>query len=179
MRFRSLLSGAVLAALLASGCGRENPRLIPREDADALIARVEAAAQASAAGDCAQARDSVAQAKRQVSELPRRVSRRLENNLQAWLRHLDERIQADCTTAAETPTPTPTETPTKTPTTTPTPTKTPTPTPTPTETPTATPTPTPTPTATATETATPTPSSDDQGNSAEPSGGTGVPQGER
>src|SRR5690349_7460006 len=123
MRFRFLLSGAVLAALLASGCGRENPRLIPRDDADALIARVEAAGQASAAGDCAQARDSVAQAKRQVSELPRRVSRRLENNLQAWLRHLDDRIEADCTTAAETPTPTPTETPTKTPTPTPTKTK--------------------------------------------------------
>jgi Tfp pilus assembly protein PilN len=46
-------------------------------------------------------------------------------------------------------------------------------------TPGATPTATPTPTATATETATPTPSSGDEGNSAEPSGGTGVPQGER
>ena len=28
MRFRPLLSGAVLAALLAAGCGRENPALI-------------------------------------------------------------------------------------------------------------------------------------------------------
>ena len=40
MRFRSLLSGAVLAALLAAGCGRENPQLIPRQDANDLIALV-------------------------------------------------------------------------------------------------------------------------------------------
>ena len=47
MRFRSLLSGAVLAALLAAGCGRENPQLIPRQDANDLIALVEAAGQST------------------------------------------------------------------------------------------------------------------------------------
>ncbi len=176
MRFRSLLAGAVLAALLAAGCGRENPQLIPRQDANDLIALVEAAGQSTAAGDCAQARDAVAQARRRVSELPRRVSRRLENNLKAWLRHLDGRIQAECGTASAAPTATPTETPTETPT--PTPTKTPTRTPTPTPTPTPTATPTATPTPTATETPAPTPTSDSSGG-AEPDDGSGVPQGEQ
>ena len=52
MRFRSLSSGAVLAALLAAGCGRENPELIPRQDADDLVALVQEAGQADADGEC-------------------------------------------------------------------------------------------------------------------------------
>ncbi len=181
MRFRSLLSGAVLAALLAAGCGRENPQLIPSQDADELIAVVDAAGQATAAGDCAQAHDAVADARRRVSELPRTVNRRLERNLQDWLRYLDRRIRVDCVPAGATATPTPTETATETPT----PTKTPKPTPTPTETPTptATETPTatatPTPTATATETPTPSPTTTGESGGAEPSGASGVSQGER
>jgi outer membrane biosynthesis protein TonB len=172
MRFRSLLPGAVLAALLAAGCGRDNPELIPRQDADDIIARVEQAGQASAAGECDQAREAVAGAENRVAELPRRVNRRLEDNLNEWLDHLDRRIQTECEAA-------PAETPTETPT--PTPTETPAPTPTETATPTPTPTPMPTPTPTATPTATPapteTPSTGGEEGPEEPGDGSGVPGG--
>jgi outer membrane biosynthesis protein TonB len=147
MRFRSLFTGAVLAALLAAGCGRDNPELIPQQDADDLLALVQEAGQASADGECDAAREAVAEARRRVSELPRRVNKDLEDNLNAWLGHLDDGIGEECETAAEeTPTPTPTATETPTPTPTPTPTETPTPEPT--ETPTPEPPETPTPTAT-------------------------------
>ncbi|HWT22515.1 MAG TPA: hypothetical protein VN213_03320 [Solirubrobacteraceae bacterium] len=162
MRFRPLLSGAVLAAVLAAGCGRENPALIPRQDADELIALVDEAGSATAAGECDAASDRVAEAKRRVSELPRRVDRDLEDNLRAWLDHLERRIGTDCEAAATaTPTAEPTETPT------PTPTETPTPTPTPTE--------TPAPTATPTETPVPTPTTGGQDAPEEPADGSGVP----
>ena len=123
MRFRSLSAGAVLVALLAAGCGRENPELIPRQDADELIALVQEAGQAIADGDCDAAHEAVAEAERRVAELPRRVNRDLEDNLNAWLRHLDGRIETECDATPEetaTPTPTATETPTATPTPTPT-----------------------------------------------------------
>jgi outer membrane biosynthesis protein TonB len=171
MRFRSLLPGAVLAALLAAGCGRDDPQLIPQRDADDLLALVDEAGQSLEAGACDRAHEAVDAADRQVSELPRRVNRQLEDNLRDWLRHLDRRIRAECDDAAAeeeaTPTPTPTPTPTETPT--------PTPTPTPTETPT--PTPTPTPTATPVPTATP--GTGGETPPTEPDTDTGVPEGER
>ena len=64
MRFRSLFTGAVLAALLAAGCGRDNPELIPQQDADDLLALVQEAGQASADGECDAAREAVAEARR-------------------------------------------------------------------------------------------------------------------
>jgi outer membrane murein-binding lipoprotein Lpp len=132
----------LLAALLLAGCGQENPKLIPQQDADALTSRVDAIQQACASGDRTTASAGVDAARQEVSQLPRRVDAKLKHNLRQWLTQIDERVSSDCAPEA---TPTPTETATATPTETETPT--PTPTPTATETPTATPTPTETATA--------------------------------
>jgi hypothetical protein len=157
MRIRTLqiLLGMVLAAVLMTGCGQENPRLLRQTDADRLSSKVDEVSQLVSDGDCSEARDAVDEAKQQVTELPRSTSPRLRQNLTDWLDHLDERIPRDCENKAE-------ETPTATTTPEATETATPTETPSPTETPTETQTPTETPTPTPTETV-------------EPGGGTGVP----
>jgi hypothetical protein len=135
------------AALLAAGCGQSNPKLIPQSNADQLTASVDAIQSACASGDAADVRNKIADAKNQVSELPRRTDDGLKSNLRAWLNHMDDRADRDCKPES-TPTPSPTDTPSPTPTATETPTQTPTPTAT--ETPSPTPTPTPTPTTTET-----------------------------
>jgi hypothetical protein len=155
LRTHHLLLGILLCALALAGCGQENPRLLRQPDADRLSNKVDEVAQLVSAGDCAEARDAVDEAKQMVTELPRSTSQRLRQNLTDWLEHLDERVPRDCETEQQaTPTATPTATATASPTATPT--ATPTETPSPTETPTATPSPTETPTV-------------------EPGGGTGVP----
>ena len=150
MRARSpyRLLGPLLCALALAGCAHENPHLIAQDRADELAATVDEVAQLVADNDCAGARKTVAQAERQVAELPASTSRRLRRNLLAWLNHLDERVRADCKKAKQSPTPTPTTTET--------PTTTPTPTTTFNEPPAATPTKTPAATPTRTRTATPT-----------------------
>ena len=167
------LLGLLLCALALAGCGQENPHLIPQERADELAAKVDEVAQLVASNDCAGARKAVAQAERQVAELPASTSRRLRRNLRAWLNHLDERVRADCKKANETPTPTPTAT------------ATPTPAATFSETPAATPTKTGTATPTATRTATPSkppaatftePPTPTATPTVKPGGGTGVPR---
>lgn len=135
---RSLVLGLALAALLLSGCGRENPKLIDQGRAEALTATVDEIGQLTEAEDCDGAQSAVREAKGQVTELPSRVDSKLKDNLNEWLDHLDEEVPKDCQPEPEeTPTPTVEE---ETPTPTPTPTveeetPTPTPTPTPTETP--------------------------------------------
>lgn len=149
---------ACLAAVLLAGCGSDNPRLISQNRADELEATVDRIADAANSGDCDRARAQVSRAQQEVIELPRRVSKRLRENIDEWLAHVNDRIGQDCETEPEatpTPTPTPTveETETPTPTETPDETETPTatPTPSPDETPTPSPSPSPSPTATATE----------------------------
>lgn len=147
---------ACLAAVAVTGCGDDNPRLIPQNRADELEATVDRIADAADRGDCDRAQAQVSRAQQEVIELPRRVSKRLRENIDEWLAHVNDRIRQDCETEPEaTPTPTPTveETETPSPTEPPDETETPTatPTPSPTETPTPTPTPSPSPTATATE----------------------------
>jgi hypothetical protein len=148
-RFPLLVLGLV-AALALTGCGQQNPKLIPQLNANALSATADKIASACAAGDRAQAEAAVVAARQQIEALPRRVDNRLRRRLTSWTRHIESRIPQDCKKQA-TPTPTPANTPS-----TPTPTPTNTPTPTPTSTPTATPTPTATATATAPATPTPT-----------------------
>ena len=142
-RRSSLALGLLLAAVSLAGCGSENPELLPQDRASALSSTIDEINSACDANDTAKAKAAVQAANQQVSELPRKVDRRLKNNISDWLDHIDGRIDRDCAkdeeptpTATETPTATPTETPTETPTPTPTETATPTPT----ETPTATPT---------------------------------------
>jgi hypothetical protein len=141
---RSLVTGLAFAALLLSGCGSDNPKLIDQRRAEALTASVDEIGSRTAAEDCDGAQSAVREAKNQVTELPSRVDARLKSNLAEWLDHLEEEVPKDCKPAPEA---TPTETPTPTPTVeeeTPTPTPTveeETPTPTPTATPTATPPP--------------------------------------
>ena len=141
---RSLLAlGLLLAGVPLAGCGSENPELIPANRASALTSTIDEINAACDANDTAKAKAAVQAANQQVSELPRKVNRRLKNNISEWLDHIDGRIEQDCAKQEEsTPTPTPsaTATPTETPTETPTPTPTETATPTPTETPSATPT---------------------------------------
>jgi outer membrane biosynthesis protein TonB len=136
------------AAALAAGCGQSNPKLIPQDRADRLLASVDAITQACSDGDARAVHDKVSQAENLVNELPRRTDDALRENLRDWLKQIDDRADRDCK-AEETPTPTPSPTPT------PTPTETPSPTPTPTETPSPTPTPTATETPPPVETPTP------------------------
>ena len=130
MWLRSPLLAAALGALALAGCGSDNAALIPEADADQLSTLVGEAAEASAAGDCDDARRAVGEAELQLSGLPRKTSKRLKANLKQWLEHLDGRIAEECKPPKpeETPTPDPTETPTETPTAEPTeePTETPT-----------------------------------------------------
>jgi hypothetical protein len=141
----------LLAALVVSGCGQQNPKLIPATRAAALSATVDKIGQACSSGNRGAAKAAVITAGQEVDALPRSLDSRLRRRLGQWVRHIDDRLSSDCKKQA-TPTPTPSATAT------PTPTSTSTPTPTATETPSATPTPTPTPTATPTATSTPTPS---------------------
>jgi outer membrane biosynthesis protein TonB len=153
MRHRSTLGLALAAVALATGCGQQNERLIPQDQARILVDTVDQIDTACADEDVKTARAAVNEAEAQVSELPRGVDGALKDNMRDWLSHIEGRLARDCAprqeeTPTATSTPTPTETPTPTPTETPTPTPTPTKTPTPTPTPTRTPTPTPTPTDT-------------------------------
>jgi hypothetical protein len=150
-----LLVLGLIAGLALTGCGQQNPKLIPQLNANALNATADRIASACAAGDRAQAEAAVVAARQQIEALPRKVDSRLRRRLTSWTRHIESRIPQDCKKQA-TPTPSPANTP-NTPTPTPTPTETPTPTPTNTPTPTSTPTATATPTATSTPTAAATP----------------------
>jgi carbohydrate-binding DOMON domain-containing protein len=132
---------ALAAAAIFAGCGQNNPKLIPPDDAQQLTAAVDDIAAACADGNASAVHAQVLVANHRVSSLPGSVDQNLKQNIRAWLAQIDERADRDCK-AEETPTPTPTETPTPTPTETPTPTPTETATPTPTPTETATPTPT-------------------------------------
>jgi outer membrane biosynthesis protein TonB len=139
-----LALGLLLAAISMAGCGSEDPELIPQTRASALTSTIDEITAACDAEDPAKAKAAIEAANQQVSELPRKVSRELKDNIADWLAHIEDRVDSDCKAKAEeTPTPTPTESPTPTPTESPTPTPTETATPEPTETPAA-PTPTPT-----------------------------------
>jgi len=132
-RPRLLVPGLLVAALLA-GCGSEDPGLIPPDRATALTKTVDAVKAACDGEDPDTARDAVAEARNQVSELPGSVDQGLRRNLREWLTRIDNRIEQDCEPEEE-ETPTPTASPTPTPTETPEATPTPTATPEPTETP--------------------------------------------
>jgi hypothetical protein len=134
MSRRPFLALGLLLAVLAAGCGSEEPNLIPESRGSELSAAVDEITQACDDQDPDAAHAAVTAANQQVSELPRRVDTELKQNLREWLAHIDDRVDRDCEPQEqeeeETPTPTPTATATETPT--PTPTETPTPTPTPT-----------------------------------------------
>ena len=135
---RTLLLLVALAAL--SGCGRDNPRFIPAEQADALTARIDEAAQAAEAGECDDARAALRDAEGQVRGLSPDVAVRLRRNLREWVDALQDRLPDTCRpekTPEPSPTPSPTEGPTEVPTVAPAPTTAPTvaPTPTPAQTP--------------------------------------------
>jgi hypothetical protein len=124
-------------AAVAGGCGSDNPRMIPADRASDLIATIDQIPALVEQGQCVEAAAKVAEAKRQVLELPRGVSARLKRNINAWLEHIEKRLPQDCKAPEESPSPTetPTETPEPTETPTPEPTETPTPVPTETATP--------------------------------------------
>jgi outer membrane protein TolC len=134
----------VVVAVLA-GCGQSNPKLIPKSNAQALLATADKLQAACSSEDRSEARAQIRAAQRQLDQLPRAVDPKLKQNLRDWIDRIQSRITDDCRAA---PTPTPTDTATETPT--PTDTATETPTPTDTASPTDTPTPTSTPTATPT-----------------------------
>jgi outer membrane biosynthesis protein TonB len=138
MRLLVILVVAVLA-----GCGQSNPKLIPKSNAQALLATADKIQAACSSEDRSEARAQIRAAERQLDQLPRAVDPKLKQNLRDWIDRIQSRITDDCR-ATETPTPTDTATETPTPTDTATPTDTPTPTSTPTATPTAAPTEAPT-----------------------------------
>jgi hypothetical protein len=135
---RPLLLLGLLLAAFASGCGSDNPSLIPQTRATALSDTVDQIGQACDDHDVTKARAALVTANQQVNELPRRVDADLKDNLRDWLTYMQGRVSRDC---KEEKTPTPTPSPSETPTPTPTPSETPTPTPTPTPTASATPAP--------------------------------------
>ena len=145
MRRRALPFALVLG--LAAGCGgQDNPELISETRSQALLASVDRIESACSDEDPATVRSAIAEAEAQVNELPGAVDDGLQDNLRAWLNHIEERADRDCEAEEEeTPTAEPTETPapTETPEPTPEPTETPEPTPEPTETPEPTPEPPP------------------------------------
>src|SRR3982751_2723767 len=107
----------LLAALALTGCGQQNPKLIPPLNANALSATADKIGSAGAAGDRAQTEAAVVAARQQIEALPRKVDSRLRRRLVSWARHIENRIPEDCKTqATPTPTPTPTSTATPTPT---------------------------------------------------------------
>jgi predicted small lipoprotein YifL len=132
MRFPSQLLAAALCALALTGCGKENPKLIPQSDANRLTALVQEAGEASAAGSCDAARRAVRESEHQLAGLPRKTSRSLKANIRKWLDLLDRDIKDECgkesasptatATATASPEPTETASPTETPTATETPT---------------------------------------------------------
>ena len=140
MRCRPTLALGLLLAVLAAGCGSEEPELIPQTRASQLTATVDKIADACNDEDPDKARAAIAAANQLVSELPRRVDDQLAANIREWLAHIQGRVGRDCEARA-TPTPEPTETGTPEPTETPTPELTETATPEPTETPAPEPTP--------------------------------------
>src|SRR5918911_3081576 len=154
---RPLLVVGLLLAASASGCGSDNPRLIPQTRAAALTETVDRIGQACDDHDPAKARAAILAANQQVSALPRRVDASLKANMRQWLTYMQGRVNRDCKRKEEkTPTPSPTAAA---------PTVTPSPSPSPSPTPSATPaTPTPTPSPV------PTP-----GSTVEPPGTGGVP----
>jgi predicted small lipoprotein YifL len=130
---RTLLLLAALAAL--SGCGRDNPRFIPSEEATTLTARIDEAAQAAQSGECDDARSALRDAEEQVRALSPDVAVKLKRNLREWVDELQDRLSDTCKpkkTPEPSPTPSPTEVPTEAPTVAPAPTTAPTVAPTPT-----------------------------------------------
>lgn len=149
MRRRAVLVAVLSAAVLAAGCGQDDPALLDQDEAESLLTSVDRIESACTEGDRRAAQAAVERATTRVNGLPRRVDGALRENLRAWLVQVGDRLDDDCgRRPEETSTPTPTETPTATETATPTPTETPTetPTPSPTQTPEATPTAPPEPT---------------------------------
>jgi outer membrane biosynthesis protein TonB len=162
MRQRVLLALALVAAVLATGCGQDNRALIPENDAQAMLETVDRVESACADKEPGEARDAAVELAAQVNSLPRRVDDQLHDNLREWAQHIQRRAGRDCEPEEEeeTPTPAPTEEPTETPT--------------PTEEPTETPAPTEEPTPVPTETAVPpetTQPGGDEGGAAAPEDG--------
>jgi hypothetical protein len=107
---RRALAALAAAALLAAGCGSDNPELIPQSNSDQLLAAVAQVEQACADGDVDAARQAIGEATEQVNELPSRTDRELRRNIRRWLRHIDGQLEQDCK-AEETPEATETSTP--------------------------------------------------------------------
>ena len=165
MRQRVLLALALVAAVLATGCGQDNRALIPEDDAQAMLEAVDRVESACADEDPSEALAAAAELKDHVNELPRQVDDRLQRNLRRWAQHIEGRADRDCKPEEEeTPTPAPTEEPTETPT------------PTETATPEPTETATPEPTETAVPTETPAPEGGDEGGATAPDNGNGQGQ---
>jgi hypothetical protein len=140
----------LVVALLVAGCGSSNPKLLAQTDADKLNAAVDQIQQACDSGNAGQVRQRTQGTRDLIHGLPRRVDKRLTQNMNDWLDQIDKRAGRDCAGTSPTATPSATETPSATATPSPTETATPTPTETATPTPTATATATPSATATAT-----------------------------
>lgn len=153
---RRVLPLVVLAVAFVAGCGQSNPELIPQSNADAMLQAADAIQAACEAEDRSEVRRQIRLAQREIEGLPSATDDSLRENLQAWVKQIEDRVSNDCraeptATAEPTETATPEDTATAEPTETATPEDTATPEPTETATPEDTATPEPTTTAAPTE----------------------------
>src|SRR5690242_12945127 len=109
---RRLVLLALPIALAA--CGQSNPALIPQSNASALQQTADQIQSACDAGHRTDAQNAVDQAKAQIGALPTSVSNQLVDNLNGWLKQIQDRIDHDCKGAQATATPTATATATAT-----------------------------------------------------------------
>jgi hypothetical protein len=94
-----LIAGALAAAALAAGCGDDEGRQIPRDEARALISRLQEADRRLSqdppvCGDLAE--DTIPALEQQAAALPDDVDSDVRQTLEDGIAHLRDQIEAEC-----------------------------------------------------------------------------------
>lgn len=111
-RVISLLSVVILVAV-AAGCA-DGSKLLPADRASTLENSLQRVADATGAGDCAAAKQGLADAQAAFAALPRTVDASLRGRIQEGLAQLARTMPAQCRATGQTTTPPTTSTPTDT-----------------------------------------------------------------
>jgi hypothetical protein len=106
---RAAIAVLCLLALLGAGCGSTD-KLIPQDDASAMLDDLAKVRSHSDAGECDRAAREVSQLSDKVQELPASVDTALRDRLSEGVRHLRQVVDTDCETQPAVTDTTPTET---------------------------------------------------------------------